>query len=292
MLMRSKLFVPGSRPELYAKAFAGDADGLSFDLEDAVAEARKSEARQSLQALFDTPEAARSGKIILVRVNAPDTPHFAPDLDAVVREGVHFINVPKMETPRQVQMAAAAIEQAERRNGVAHPVKLLLNIETPAALLAAAELARAHERVAGLQLGLGDLFEPLGIARRENTAIGQAMFQLRMAAGAAGVFAYDSAYANIGDQAGYREEAALARRLGFLGKTCIHPSQVALANAAFLPDAKEIDHALRVIQASAEARAQGVGAYVVDGRMIDAPFERRAEAVVELARRLGLVSSQ
>jgi citrate lyase subunit beta/citryl-CoA lyase len=288
MLMRSKLFVPGSRPELYAKALASEADGLSFDLEDSVAEARKAEARQALQDLFGSPGAAESGKIIIVRVNAQDTPHFEADVQAVARPGVHLINVPKADSPEQVRAAAEVVVRAERLNGVSNPIRLLLNIESPRALLAAAELAGAHERVAGLQLGLGDLFEPLGIARRENAAIQQAMFQLRMGAGTADVFAYDSAFANIEDQDGYLEEALLARRLGFLGKSCIHPSQVALANRAFQPDAEEIAYALRVTQAAADARARGVGAYVVDGRMIDAPFERRAEAVVALARRLGL----
>lgn len=290
MLMRSKLFVPGSRPELFAKALASQADGLSFDLEDSVAEDRKAEARQTLKALFGTPAVAASGKLIIVRVNALDTPHFAADVQAVAQPGVHLLNVPKADTPEQVREAAEALVRAEQRNGVAEPIRLLLNIETPRAMLAAAELAGAHERVAGLQLGLGDLFEPLGIARRESAAIQQAMFQLRMAAGTAGLFAFDSAFANIQDQDGYSEEAALARRLGFLGKSCIHPSQVALANRAFQPDGQEIAHALRVVQAAADARARGVGAYVVDGRMIDGPFERRAEAVVALARRLGLVS--
>lgn len=288
MLMRSKLFVPGSRPELYAKAVASDADGLSFDLEDSVTEARKAEARRALQDMLAGPGVTGSDKILIVRVNALDTPHFTADVDAVARPGVHLINVPKAETAQQVREAADAVIQAERHNGVATPIRLLLNIESPRALLTAAELAGAHERVAGLQLGLGDLFEPLGIARRESAAIQQAMFLLRMAAGAAGVFAYDSAFANIKDQDGYLEEAVLARRMGFLGKSCIHPSQVALANRAFQPDAEEIAQALRVTQAAAEARAKGLGAYVVDGRMIDAPFERRAEAIVALARRLGL----
>ncbi|NYH24782.1 HpcH/HpaI aldolase/citrate lyase family protein, partial [Paraburkholderia bryophila] len=148
----------------------------------------------------------------------------------------------------------------------------------------------AHPRVAGLQLGLGDLFEPLGIARREPAAIQQAMFGVRLAAGVAGVFAYDSAFANIKDEAGFRAEAALARAMGFLGKSCIHPSQIALANEVFRPSDDEIAHALRVVEAAREADANGVGAYVVDGRMIDPPFVERARALVRDAARLGLLS--
>lgn len=290
MLMRSKLFVPGSRPELFPKALASEADGLSFDLEDSVSESRKDEARQELGRLLASDAAAGSGKVLIARVNAQDTPHFHADVQAVVRPGLQLLNVPKVDSVEQVVAAADAVIRAERANGVAEPVRLLLNIESPRGLRVAAELAAAHERVAGLQLGLGDLFEPLNIARRDPEAVRLAMFQLRLAAGEAGVFAYDSAFADIKDQDGYLAEAAMARRLGFLGKSCIHPSQVALANQAFRPSDEEIAHAQRVVEAAADARARGVGAYVVDGKMIDGPFVRRAEAVVALARRLGLLA--
>ncbi|NUA31569.1 HpcH/HpaI aldolase/citrate lyase family protein [Cupriavidus basilensis] len=291
--MRSKLFVPGSRPELFDKALASAADGLSFDLEDAVAQERKPQAREALRELLRSGQARASGKTLIVRVNALDTPHFAADVAAVVQPGLDLINLPKPESADDVRRAAAAIEQAERVNGFAHgvdsPVRLLLNIETPKALRLAGELAAAHPRVAGLQLGLGDLFEPLGIARRESAAIQQAMYAVRMAAGEAGVFAYDTVFANIKDEAGFRAEAELSRRMGFLGKSCIHPSQVPLANQAFRPSDEEIGHAARVLEAARDAMARGVGAYVVDGKMIDPPFVKRAEAIVATARRLGLL---
>lgn len=281
--MRSKLFVPGSRPELFAKALAGPADALSFDLEDAVAAERKAEARGHLAALLASPAAAASAKTLIVRVNALDSAHFQADVQAVVRPPLRLVNLPKAESVAQVRAAADAIERARQANGVVQPVGLLLNIESPRALRDAAALAAAHPAVAGLQLGLGDLFEPAGIDRREPAAVQQAMFALRLAAAEAGVFAYDSAFANIEDEAGFRAEAELARRLGFLGKSCIHPRQVPLANAAFRPTDAEIAHARRVVQAAGQAEAQGVAAFVVDGRMIDGPFLRRAESVVRLA---------
>ena len=286
--MRSKLFVPGSRPELFAKAAASDADGICLDLEDAVVEARKAEAREAVRGFLQA-RGATGGKTWIVRVNGLDTPHFAADVAAVAQPGVHVINLPKPESPADVQAAAETLDRAERDNGVGTPIGLLLNIETPKALRAAAALATAHPRVVGLQMGLGDLFEPLGIDRREASAVRQAMFAVRMAAGEAGVYAYDSAFANVRDVDGFREEAALSRRMGFLGKSCIHPSQVALANEAFRPTDAEIAHSLKVVEAADAATAGGVGAYVVDGRMIDAPFEARARAIVASARRLGLV---
>jgi len=288
--MRSKLFVPASRPELFAKAFASAADALSFDLEDAVAPERKPQARSDLRALLETDDALASDKTLIVRVNAIDTPHFAADIDAVARNSVSLVNLPKPEHPDDVRAAAAALDAAERTNGVGKPIGLLLNIESPRALRIAAELASAHPRVAGLQLGLGDLFEPLGIARRETSAIQQAMFALRIAAGEAGVFAYDTAFANIKDADGFRVEAQMARAFGFIGKSCIHPSQIAIANDVFRPSDEDIAHAVRVAVAARDADANGVGAYVVDGRMIDAPFVERARVLVNEAARLGLLS--
>ncbi|AYD65536.1 CoA ester lyase [Achromobacter spanius] len=286
--MRSKLFVPGSRPELFAKALSGPADALSFDLEDAVAPSRKAEAREHLARMLADPQTAASGKTLIVRVNALDSGHFHADVQAVVRPGLHLVNLPKAESEADVVAAASAIEQARAANGVKEPVGLLLNIESPRALRRAATLAAAHPSVAGLQLGLGDLFEPAGISRRQNVAVQQAMFALRMAAAEAGVFAYDSAFANIEDEAGFRAEAELARSLGYLGKSCIHPRQVPLVNAAFRPTDEEIAHATRVVQAAREASDKGVGAFVVDGRMIDGPFLRRAEAILRSAQALGL----
>ena len=127
--MRSKLFVPGSRPELFDKALAGAADALSFDLEDAVAEPRKAEARDALQALLESGRGTPSGKTLIVRVNGPDTAHFEADIAAVVRAGLHMINVPKVESAEQVRAAAQAVARAEAANGVTSPVTLLLNIE-------------------------------------------------------------------------------------------------------------------------------------------------------------------
>ena len=291
--MRSKLFVPGSRPELFEKALAGEADGLSFDLEDAVAESRKAEARQALRdfLLRVADPTVKRGKVLIVRVNPLDTPHFQADVAAVVRPGLDLLNLPKPESPAEVLAAVAALEQAERDNGVTRPVRLLLNIETPRGLRNAAALAGSHPRVAGLQMGLGDLFEPLGIARRDPDTVRQVMFAIRMAAGEAGVFAYDGAFADVRDSDGYSAEAGMARRLGFLGKSCIHPSQVALANAAFRPTNDEIAHALKVVEAAKSAESSGIGAWMVDGRMVDAPFLSRARAVVETAVRMGLAGA-
>jgi citrate lyase subunit beta/citryl-CoA lyase len=289
--MKSKLFVPGSRPELFPKALASQADGLSFDLEDAVAPDAKPQARAHLQALLESGATRASGKTIVVRVNAFDTPYFVDDVRAVVRSGVDMINLPKPDSREQIRQVLAEIVSAEASNRVDHPIKLLLNIETPRSLRIAYELASADLRVAGLQLGMVDLFEPNGIDRGNEAVVQQVMLSVKMAAAEAGVLAYDSSFADIQDVEGFKAEAAFSHGLGYTGKSCIHPSQVPLANAIFRPTDAQIAYALKVVEAAAVAEKNGVGAYVVDGKMVDVPIVIRARAIVAAAGASGLLNN-
>jgi citrate lyase subunit beta/citryl-CoA lyase len=289
--MRSKLFVPASRPELFDKALASEADALSFDLEDAVQESRKVEARGTLQAFLEVTPPRPRGKVLIVRVNGLRTPHFEADVAAVAWPGVDMINVPKPESAEDVRAAAAVLARCEAGRGIAQPIGLLANIESPRGLRLAVEIASAHPRVVGLQLGLGDLFEPFGIDRSDARAVYSMQLAVRLAAAEAGVWVCDTVYGTVKDPDGYTREAEAARRLGFIGKSCIHPTQVPLANAVFRPSDAEIAAALRVVEAARGAEASGVGAYLVDGRMIDIPFVTRAEAIVSAARRLGLLAA-
>ena len=278
--MRSKLFVPGGRPELFAKAAASRADALSLDLEDSVPAEAKAQARASVAEFIAAENTRALAKVIIVRVNAPGTPWFDDDLHAVARDGVALLNLPKIESADDLLAAIRALERAEAANAVDMPLKLLVNIETPKGLANAAAIAAAHPRVAGLQLGLGDLFEPLGIDRGDAANVHAVMFAVRMAAAQADVFVLDGAYPDITDEAGFTAEAQRARRLGLIGKSCIHPRQVALVNAAFSPGEAELERARRIVEAAQDARRRGLGAFVVDGRMVDLPFLKRAQALL------------
>lgn len=277
--MRSKLFVPGARPELFDKAMAGEADALSFDLEDSVPEAGKAQARDQVAGFLRRVQGGAGDKQLIVRSNGTDSAHFGADLDAVALPGVSLLNLPKIESVAQLLAAIARLEQAEQRNGVTHPLGLLINIETPRALRIAAELAGAHPRVAGLQLGLGDLFSPNGIDR-EPSNVHATLFALRLAAAEAQVFACDGAFPDVADSDGFLAEAQMARRLGFIGKSCIHPRQVALANATFSVPPAMLAEAQRIVAAAAGAEGQGHGAFLFEGRMIDLPYLRRAQALL------------
>lgn len=281
--MRSKLFVPGSRPELFPKALASQADSLSFDLEDAVPEAGKAEARRLVGQALQSPEFAASKKILIVRVNGLGSPHFTADLAAVVGPRLDLLNLPKVESAADVRAAASALAALESTRGLTRPIGILANIESPRGLRLAAEIAGADPRVAGLQIGYADLMEPLGIDRGNAAAVSQIQFAVRLAAGEAGLWACDAAYGAIKDLEGYRAEALAAKRMGYIGKSCIHPTQIAVANEIFRPTEEEISFARRVVET---AEKTGAGAFTVDDRMIDAPFIRRARAVLAIAQQL------
>ncbi len=213
-LMRSKLFVPASRPELFAKALKGEADALSFDLEDAVQESRKDVARSTLETFLRQASLQPSDKILIVRVNGVSTRHFEADVAAVTCPAVDMINLPKPEAPEDVQVAAAMLARFERERGIDRPIGILANIESPRGLRGAAAIAAADPRVVGLQLGLGDLFEPFGIDRADAQAVHTLQLAVRLAAAEAGIWACDTVYGTVADPEGYRREAESARRLG------------------------------------------------------------------------------
>lgn len=272
--MRSKLFVPCSRPEFFAKALRSEADALSFDLEDSVPVAGKAVARERLAALLRSDGARHSTKRLIVRVNAVSTPDFEHDMDALAGLRVDLVNVPKPVAAEDVSTAAQACERRWPS-----PPELLLTIENACALMSAAELAAAHPLVAGLQVGLNDLFDGMDVDRADLRAVHAALWSIRVAAAVGECFAYDGAWPDLADEQGFREEAMMARRLGFLGKSCVHPNQVAIANAVF-DRRDEVAEARRLIAAADEAEAAGLGAFTFEGRMVDAPAVARARALL------------
>jgi citrate lyase subunit beta/citryl-CoA lyase len=275
--MRSKLFVPACRPELFSKALLSEADGISFDLEDAVPPAQRPQAR-ALLAAFLAQAGNVEGKTLIARINPFGSPDCLADLEAVLTPALDMVNLPKVESAERVREFIHCLAQAEAIAGVG-PLPVLLTIESPAGLRCAAELAGCP-RVAGLQLGFGDLLEPLGIDREDLATRQHIRLMLRLAAGEAGVAIWDSAWPDISDVEGFYQDACAAHALGFSGKSCIHPSQVTLANRAFMPTERQLAWAARVVEAASRTPH---AVCMVDGQMIDAPYLQRAETLLRLA---------
>ncbi len=287
--IRSKLFVPGSRPELFSKAFASETDAVSFDLEDSVIESRKDEARSQV-ASFLRESAVTTGKVTIVRVNGLSGPHFLADVEALKGSPVDVINLPKVESGDDVLRAGEAISAMEQTSPGRAPIGILANIETPKGLRLALEIATADPRVMGLQLGFTDFSLACGIHSRNLTALNAVRLGMIFAAAEAGVAGYDGAFVDTADKEGFRLEAEAAKALGFAGKSCIHPGQIAIANLAFSPSPDEVDRAQRLLAAAGEAEKRGAGAFLHEGKMVDSPIIARAREVLALAARCDAVS--
>ena len=279
---RSWLFVPALRShDWLPKAIATGADAVILDLEDATAPTERTRARESIRTL-SIPGSDRPA--ILVRVNnVPE--HLEDDLAAAVALGADGIVVPRVDCAGDIGDISALLELAERRGMRQEPLPIVAMIETPRAVLSALEIADAHERIAGLAFGAGDLAAHLGVARSTNgseTALARATIAL--AAAAAGVSAIDTPFLDIENIDGLRAEAHEAFQLGFVGKLVIHPSHVPVVNEAFMPSDQEIAHARGVLEAFERAILEGIGVTRYAGRMIDSPDAAQARRVLERAR--------
>jgi citrate lyase subunit beta/citryl-CoA lyase len=285
---RSLLFVPGAEPRKLERAREAGADTLLFDLEDSVPPAQKADARAHVAAViraggFDRTEAA-------VRVNAPDTEHFEADVEAVIASGGRAIMLPKAESADGVAAAVGVLRAAERAAGSADSVRLLLLVESPAGIAAAVAIGRAAPQAEALCFGHADFSLQMGLADADASrgVVYHARCTLAIAARACGLAPIDSVFLAVRDDAAFREDAALGCRLGFDGKLCIHPRQVEIVNEVYTPRPEQVDYANRVVDAWAQAAAEGRGVFALDGKMIDAPVVAVQRQVLARARRAGV----
>ncbi len=267
MTIRTLLFVPGNRPERFAKAVASGADAIVLDLEDAVAVADKVSARDAVQGwLRSTPYLG--GPLRVVRVNARGTPWFDDDLLALRDVGAHDLMLPKCEWPADLDALP--------------DVGLWPLIESARGLANAAAIGAARG-VQRLIFGGLDLQVDLGMmADADETELAPYRAQLVLAARLAGLPApVDGVTIALHDDVALATATRRAMRAGFGAKLCIHPRQVAVVHAAMHPDEAAIAQAHRVL----EAAAAGGGAVAVDGMMVDRPVILRAQAVLARAER-------
>lgn len=270
MRLRSLLFVPADRPERFAKAVASGADAVILDLEDSVVPAAKPAARASVAAFLAE---AGGGVHRFVRINPLDAGSLADDLAAA--RGADALVLPKAE-------GASSVARLLDAAGTCPPI-LPIATETPAAIFALGSYAAVGAALCGLTWGAEDLPAAIGAqTSREPDGRYTAPYEMvrslaLFGAHAAGVAAIETVFPAIGDDAGLVAYAARANRDGFTGMMAIHPAQVAAINAAFTPDAAALADARRVV-AAFEGGARG--AVQLDGRMLDAPHLKQAQALL------------
>jgi (3S)-malyl-CoA thioesterase len=258
--VRSALYVPGSNARALEKARGLDADMLIIDLEDAVPDEMKAEARAAAVAYVT---AGAGGKILAIRANAADSVHHVADVSALQGCAADLVVLPK-------------VEDAANLPGLGLP--LLAMIETPTGLYAARDIA-AHPSVAGLIAGTNDIAAETGIRpgpMREGLELSLQMIVL--AASSAGKPRFDGVCNRLDDMNGFDAECRQGATYGFTGKTLIHPNQIAICNQAFGPDAAAIAEAKELIAAS-----RG-GAQRFKGRMIESMHVEEAKLTIERSR--------
>jgi citrate lyase subunit beta/citryl-CoA lyase len=292
---RSELAVPGSNRRMMAKSRESGADLVFFDLEDAVAPAEKAAARALIvEALRDQAGMGYGA----FRVNALDTPYFYRDFIDVVEGAGAFVGLivlPKANRPADVIVVDRLLTQLELAVGLTEPIELEVQIETAAGLANCEAIAAASPRIQAITFGPGDMAASLGMPsawigvrdRWDEAYSGDrwhyAMSRIVVAARAAGVRAIDGPYADFREPDGLRRSCEVARALGFDGKWCIHPAQVATVNEVFTPSDDEVAWAKRVLEAFHTAAAEGAGAVSLDGRMLDGASARVAKRTLAAA---------
>lgn len=275
---RSVLFMPGSNARALAKARSLDADGLIFDLEDAVAPDVKPAARQSVA------DALASGgygeRELFVRVNALATPWGQADLVAAAAMPIDAVVLPKVESAATVQQSREILGHT---GGPRQPA-IWCMIETPTGVLRAQEIAAVCAGFGGLIMGTADLTKDLRARHTSDRAPLRTALQLcLLAARAYGVPILDGVHLDLADDEGFAEACRQGRDFGFDGKTLIHPKTIATANAIFAPTAEEVAQSRRIVAAHAEATAAGKGVVLVDGRLIENLHVEEATRIVALA---------
>jgi citrate lyase beta subunit len=272
---RSLLFVPGDRPDRFAKALESGADAICLDLEDAVPPAAKDDARRHVVAFLTAGQALDR---VFVRIGAPATEDGGQDILALSQASLGAAGV--MTAKTSDPEAAASVAKLVWPHAAS--ARILALIEDAEGLRRAHEIAKVPG-VVGLSLGPLDLAASLG-ATLDDQAIAAIRLQLRLAAAEGGVGAWDGPWPDVADEAGLLKAAQSAAALGYAGKLCIHPKQIAAVNAAFTPSAAAVARAKAIVEAAAATPA---GAFMHDGKMVDAPVIAAARQVLARAERGG-----
>ena len=271
MSVQTVLFAPATRPDLVEKLSRSAPDVGVIDLEDAVPAALKSSVRTSLPRLAARARAVDPGRLrLFVRVNGPRTPWFGDDLKAVADSGFDGIVVPKMQQADDLAQVP--------------DVDVIAGIETAVGVWHVDDVL-GHAQIVAAYFGAEDFATDIGAERTEDgREVLYARSRVVLSCRVRGVVPIDQAVLNITDDASFLADATVGRSLGYEGKLCIHPRQVALVRTAFAPSNEAVARARAITAAYAQASAGGAGIAVVDGRMIDLPLVERARAVLRSAQ--------
>jgi citrate lyase subunit beta/citryl-CoA lyase len=286
-LRRSRLYLPGDQPKLSINAAIHKGDGLILDLEDSVAPPNKDAARilvRNALRCMDFMGAER-----MVRIN--QLPLGLEDLEEIIPQKPHLILIPKAEKPEQIQEIDKKIDEILAKEKDPREVFFMPILESGMGIINAYPIASASQRNVALAIGLEDYTADIGTQRtNEGRESFFARSMLVNASRAAGIQAIDTVFSDVSDMEALRESVLEAKSLGFDGKGCIHPRQIAVINKAFAPEEKEIQKAKKIVLAFEEAEKKGLGVVSLGSKMIDPPVVKRALRTIDLALKEGIIT--
>jgi citrate lyase subunit beta/citryl-CoA lyase len=289
------LFVPANSWRMITTAATEGGDAVILDLEDACPIAEKETGR--IFARDSTPMLKEKGMDVFVRVNSFDTGLTEKDIDYVVVKGLGGVMLPKAESKEDILRLDQLLKIEEEKKGLAlNSVVILPLLESPKGISAVSEIISGSQRVIGVSFGAGDYSREIG-AGMGVTSLSPEEYSLMashprsciaLAARAAGIFAIDAPFFGLViDMDGLIKEVRKVKLMGFTGKLLVHPRHVDPVNQAFAPTKEEVDFAKKVVNAYEEAKAKGLGATTIGGRMIDYGSYRRAVNLISTAERIG-----
>ena len=284
-MFRSLIFVPGNSIRFVEKAKTLAADIICFDLEDSVPDNEKDAARRIIA---ETLLARRHeyGDHIYVRTNSPESGLVPDDLKAVLQKGIDGIVVPKVNDAYEMLEIKKNIVRLEKEQKT-DKIALMPSIETARGVVNAYLIASADERIKALVFGVFDFLYDMRLDYDEHDPVGYSYVRAKIPvdARAAGVHAIDAIWQKIDDTDGLTRDATMARRLGYSGKSIIHPSQIEPVHKVFRPSKNEVEWAKKVVQALGQAMKKGTGrgAVRLEGKMIDAVHYKQAKAILDAA---------
>ncbi len=280
----SRLYLPGNSPKLMINAGVHKPNGLILDLEDAVAPAKKFEARFLVRNALRTLRFYGAERMVRINQGAKGL----EDLEFVIPHFANMILIPKCEEAEDVQRVAEKTKQILQRHKMDHPVWFMPIVESAKGVMNAYAITTSDPHVAAMAIGLEDYTADLGTHRtNEGNESFFARSMVVNAARAAGIQPIDSVFSDVSDMEALAENVKRSKALGFDGMGCIHPRQISVVHENFAPDAAEIDKAKKIFLAFKEAEAKGLGVVSLGSKMIDPPVVKRAMATIELAINTG-----
>jgi len=282
------MFLNAQKPTLLKDPFIYGPDSLIFDLEDAVAPEEKDAARFVLAHALKKVDYHNCEKV--VRINGIDTPYWKEDIRCAVFAGCDSIRIPKTESAEGVKEVEAEIIKAEQEAGVELGSTLFMAaIESALGVLNLQEICGASPRLFGVALSAGDYTKDLHtVITGTGVELNGARQQMIITARAMNVQCFDTVYTDLDDMDGLRKETQLIHDMGFDGKSIINPRQIPIVHSVYTPSRKDIIFADKVVKEIDEKRAQGIGVFTVDGKMIDVAFYDGAKRTIALAKAAGV----